>query len=308
MDSDKYSDLIEPHRRALSQLELDLEFFFRDVGAIDVFSVSSRIKKIDSAIQKSNRLNVKIDDLDDLAGMRIIVGTQNEIPVVEQFFKRQEYGKDLSLIKRNDFKRKSGYRATHFVVELKSSYKRSIHIGRVEVQLQTVFGSAFNYLSRSWIYKSSFKMNDKWNAKFLELSNVLSELEGLAGQLHAETIEAASLDDSAALTPHTFRVIAKEIFNETVKFDSAVDYCRWYWGLGYKTNGHLKIFFQDKEVHDLYEYVHLRSPESQALSRLYSLGKISFWCTFGSRISFPGTREFIESLAHNGDASNSRVN
>lgn len=299
MDTEEYLNLLEPHKRALAQLKLDLEFFLRDVGTIDVFSIQSRMKTLVSAAQKSTRLNIRIDELDDLAGIRIIVGTQNEIPVIERFFTRQECGNDLIVAKKNEYQRKSGYRATHLVVQLKSHYQRSMHEGRVEIQLQTVFGSAFNYLSRSWRYKANYQMGKKWDAKFMELSNVLVKLESLANELHAEVVEAMSLEDSSALTPHTFRVIAKNIFGESISYNDAVDNCRWYTELGCKTNGHLKAFFERADVRELYEYVTHKARTSQVLAQLCSMGKTNFWGVFGARINYPGTREFIESLANN---------
>ena len=296
MNAEEYANLLEPHKRALARLELDLEFFLRDVGTIDVFNIQSRIKTLESAVLKSNRLKLKIEKLDDLMGLRIIVGTQNEIPIMERFFTRQEYGNDLKVIKRNDYQRKSGYRAVHLVVELESHYQRSLYPGRVEVQLQTVFGSAFNYLARSWRYKKNYAMNARWSAKFLELSNTLIKLEHLANELHSEIVEAVSLENTSPLTPHTFRAISKQLFGETINYDSAVDYCRWYTEVGCKTNGQLKAFFENIEVNELYNSVFQHAPSSQPLAQLLALGKTGFWTMFGAHIKSPGIKEFLELL------------
>ncbi len=61
MDTEEYLNLLEPHKRALAQLKLDLEFFLRDVGTIDVFSIQSRMQTLVSAAQKSTRLNIRVE-------------------------------------------------------------------------------------------------------------------------------------------------------------------------------------------------------------------------------------------------------
>lgn len=77
-----YEREIEPHRRALRALELEWDFFVRDVSELNLFSTSSRIKQYSRAIAKSEQIGVQVSDLDDLAGMRIVVGTLAEVPIV----------------------------------------------------------------------------------------------------------------------------------------------------------------------------------------------------------------------------------
>ncbi len=296
----QFQNILEPHRRALSKLELELGFFLRDVGNIDVFSVQSRIKSRDSAITKSKRLGLKLEELDDLAGLRIIVGTRSEISILERFFTRQEVANDLTVLKRLDHSKKDGYRALHLVVELKSHYQRSIHPGRVEIQLQTIFENAFNFLSRSWRYKNAIEMSQEWNQQFSKLSSTLNTLESIVSSLHSQLIESTSVDADSPLTPHSFRVIAKQEFDEQIDIDDAIDYCRWYSDIGCKTNGHLREFFRNQEVESLYRLV-MENSGSHPLAQLVSMGKTSFWGMFGTRIGAPGLREFIESLINKRD-------
>lgn len=292
----EYQRVLEPHRRALAKLELDLEFFLEDMGDIDIYNIQKRIKALESTLSKSKRLNIDVTDLDDLAGLRIVVGTQSQLPIIERFFTRQEYGNDLKIIKRNDFQRKSGYRAIHLVVELKSHYQRSVHPGRVEVQLATVFGNAFNFLSRSWRYKSNAELEKEWDKEFYQLSQSLNELESIAASLHKRVLNAAAFDDLSSLTPHSYRIILHNEFDEEVKYEDAVDSCRWYTDIGIDTNGSLKSFFRNSEINELYSYAMKNSKGSEPLSQLVTMGKASFWSIFGTRINSPGMKEFFKSL------------
>ena len=116
-----YERIVETHRRALKRIELDLSFFIRDVGDLNVFSISGRVKDYSRALAKAKALGFPVSDLDDLAGVRVVVGTEAEVPIVLRFFSRQEESKDLKVLKTRIIKRKSGYRATHLVVETRSS-------------------------------------------------------------------------------------------------------------------------------------------------------------------------------------------
>ena len=64
-----YEFIVEPHRRALKTLELEWDFFIRDVRELNLFSVSSRIKQYDRAVMKASRLGIPVSELDDLAGL-----------------------------------------------------------------------------------------------------------------------------------------------------------------------------------------------------------------------------------------------
>lgn len=287
MNSVYYKKILEPHRRALEKIELDFEFFLRDVSDINISSIESRTKPYKSAKTKSQNSNIEIKNLDDLAGFRIIVGTHSEIPIIERFFTRQKDGKDLKILKRNEFKRKTGYRAVHLVIELNSHYLRSVYEGRVEIQIQTIFGNAFNFLSRAWRYKSNIAMSDGWNKKFLELSNNLNELEIIADNLHQEVVENMSINESSCMTPHSLIEITKQEFGEKIEQDNATDLCRFYSDMGYETNGQIRGFFQSKEVNELYEYLVKVAKDNYTVQLLVNAEKNVFWSFMGTRINTP---------------------
>lgn len=294
----QYDKIIESHRRALSKLELELEFFLRDVGNIDVFSLSSRIKDYGSALRKSEQLSLSIDMLDDLAGIRIVVGAAPEIPIIERFFSRQEYGKDIEIKKRQKIKNKNGYRALHLVVEFKGHYQTSMYPGRVEVQLQTIFEHAFNFLSRNWSYKQPWRTSYQWEKDFAKVSKSLAEIEQAVSALHTDLVESASSTEAAPLTPHSLRQIVLCEFGEEIDILNAVDSCRMYSDIGYKTNGQIKNFFRDPNIVELYESLWQNKNNNEPITHIAKLGKNGFWQLFGTKIHSPGLREFLLHITH----------
>lgn len=291
-----YDTIVEPHKRALKKLELDLDFFLRDVGQIDVFSVSSRIKTYRGAIAKSEQIGVSVQELDDLAGVRIVVGTSPEVPVVERFFTRQEDSKDLRILKREKITRKTGYRATHLVIELKGSYQSSMFPGRVEVQVHTIFEHAFNFLSRNWSYKQPWQLAPSWSSKFVRISELLFEIENVASELHGDVASALTNSESAPLTPHSLKHLIKSEFDEDLDICDCVDACRMYKDMGYQNNAQLRAFFRSHRIVELYEFVRTRSDGKSPKGPLSSMSKNSFWSLFGTRIDTPGLKQFFASL------------
>lgn len=294
-----YQRLIKPHVRAQKQLEVELDFFLQDMGSIDVYHVCGRIKTYESALRKSTDLGIPIESLDDLVGIRLVVGTTNDMPIVERFFTRQTFGKDLAVLKRRDLSRQDGYKALHLVVELNSHYQRSVFPGRVEVQVHTIFAHAFNTLSRAWRYKQPTQVTSEWNELFVSVSNQLAHLESSVAKLHQSIVEESSNRYDGPLTPHTLSKLIQQEFGESPTMDDLVDQCRMYTDIGFNSVGSVKDFFRNQEVSKLYDAVQSQK-NAEPVKYLAAMSKTIFWSMFGLRMGNPGMREFLEALIESG--------
>ena len=227
--------LLRRHKRALKQLLLDFEFFLEDVGTLNLFSVTSRLKEFDSAARKARALGISIEDLQDLAGIRIVVSTQQEVEIVARFFSRQQDSKDFRIESDNHLSRKDGYRARHIVGVVQPRYSRSMYEARVEVQILTVFEHAFNFLSRAWFYKSPENLPAAWRERFVALSEQLRSLDKSANRLHSEVLDSAqTLADDSPVTPMSYQRLVQKVFKEHIELSHAVDSCRF--AVDYRSN------------------------------------------------------------------------
>ena len=93
MDRVEFLHFRRAYERALRQVLLDFEFFVEDFIGINIYSVTHRLKSFESALEKSKRLKIQIDEMHDIAGMRIVVSTLDEVEVVARFFSRKEVSK-----------------------------------------------------------------------------------------------------------------------------------------------------------------------------------------------------------------------
>lgn len=289
-----YEAMVEPHRRALKKLALEWDFFVRDVGNLNVFSVSDRVKQYERAAAKSALLGISIDALDDLAGLRVVVGTLAEVPIVMRFLTRQEVSNDLKILKSVQIDRETGYRATHVVVEKRSDYQASVFPGRVEFQIHTIFQHAFNFLSRNWSYKQPWQVSPEWSNEFAELSRLLTAIDHKAHALHLRQADFQVANEESALTPYSYQAIVKSEFGEDVAVEDAVDACRMYVDLGYRTNAYLRRHFRDPRIADLYALVERRAAVSATSAIFAKMGRSGFWSSFGVRIGSPDLMKFFE--------------
>jgi ppGpp synthetase/RelA/SpoT-type nucleotidyltranferase len=295
MQTVEYERFVRPHRRFVRQLLLDFEFFQEDVGPLGVFSVESRIKTRESAMAKADRLKIPLDEIQDIAGIRIVVGTRPEVAIVKRFFQRRaDIGDDLVIAKDETIARPSGYRSTHLITRFAGNYSRSAQPGNLEIQIPTTFEHSFNFISRAWVYKSSTEHAPQWKSDFLALSKKLAALDEDAGQLHRAAVDTGRFDpEKEPLTPLLFQRLAKDQFGEAVRIEDAVDYCHWYLDLGISRLSELKDFFASAEVETLWD--EFASFEAETGSDLIGdKSKILFWGAFGTRREY--AREYLAKM------------
>ena len=285
MTEKEYKRLTRPHRRALRQVLLNFDFFLEDVATLNVYSVESRIKSRKSAVQKSRRLDIPVSELQDLAGLRIVVATRKEVDVVKRFFYREEISDDLEVEKDERVSHSTGYRSTHIVAEYQPRYTRSMHPARIEVQIPTIFEHAFNFISRSWVYKSGRDFSSEWSKKFSSLAENLEEIDKQADELHQSVVEsAAESGDEEPLSPFSYQKLIKSEFDERIDLEDAVDMCRHLVDVGFKTNGDVKKFLRNDNIQSLWEEVsQLADKGLERAEWLKTESKETFWSMFGLR-------------------------
>jgi ppGpp synthetase/RelA/SpoT-type nucleotidyltranferase len=248
MNRAEYLKFQRPYKRVLRQTLLDLDFFVEDLAGVNIHSITHRLKSFDSALKKAQNLSIPI-------------------PEIIRFFSRKQVSKDL-IIKSDDvIKRKNGYRARHLILEFNGHYSRSVYETHIEVQVLTLLQHTFNYISRSWIYKTERSLPDEWHVEFKNLAKDLAKVDEQIAKLQKNIIIAsASTGDNKPLTPHSYQRIIGDVFGETEILDNAVDYVIMLIDLGCDTNGKLRRFFDNLAVLDLRErFIKLES----------HLGKIS---------------------------------
>lgn len=297
MDTKEYLNFRRPYERVLRQIMLEFEFFLEDSPGINVYSVQDRLKSFDSASEKA-KPRIPITEMQDIAGMRIVVATAKEADVVARFFYRRADSKDLLIKSDKPIENKGGYRARHLVIEFEGHYTRSVHRTMVEIQLQTLMEHAYNYISRAWIYKSERTLSEEWHREFTQVSKDLAKLDSNITKLQEEVLVSASSGrDEEPLTAFSYQHIVADIFSEHVAIDEAVDSVGLLVDLQCDTNGKLKSFFSNHRVLQLRErFAEMLKTTGKAGAEInLNMPLHQFYMLYGVRLE--AAEKFVEGLA-----------
>jgi len=297
MNRAEYLRFRRPYERVVRQLLLELEFFVEDLVGVNIHSITHRLKSFDSALEKSRRLSLPIAEMQDIAGIRVVVATLEEVDIVTRFFSRKVDSKDLTIKLDKVIEKKEGYRARHLVLKFAGHYSRSVYPTLVEVQILTLLQHTFNYISRTWAYKTERTFSNEWRTEFQQLSHDLAEIDKRIAQLQNQVVTSSvSGGDDEPLTPFSYQKMVADIFGESETVDDAVDWVRMLVDLGCDTNRKLRNFFSNPAVLNLREqFLTLESDTGRAFAhKVANMTIHNFFLMFG--VNLKASEELLQKL------------
>ncbi len=146
-------------------------------------SVKSRIKKPRSIVKKlmKNELPVTLDsvsdNLNDVAGVRVICSFVDDIYKVKEIFLKQD---DITLIKEKDYiknPKPNGYRSLHMIVEIPVFFADEKVPIRVEVQFRTIAMDFWASLEHQMKYKKEVANEEDIMQKLKECADIIAETD-----------------------------------------------------------------------------------------------------------------------------------
>lgn len=160
-----------------------LELLIADAG-IEIFSIDSRTKSVDSFVEKIRRKNQKyadpVNDVTDLAGIRVVAYFPTDVErigeLVEQSFAvDDEHSQRQAGVSDPD---RFGYRSDHYVVRLGGAraglaeYRRFDGL-RAEIQVRTVMQHAWAAVDHRLRYKGGAELPAELRRRLFRLSAFL---------------------------------------------------------------------------------------------------------------------------------------
>jgi len=186
--------VLPQHERLAATVKSLLENVLKQ-QSIEYLSVESRVKTVESAIEKIERkeYNNPKAQLTDLAGIRVITYLEQQVTkisdVVKQLFEiDEENSLDRTQILGDD---KVGYRSTHFVCTLGSdrgSLPENKELGNLkfEIQLRTVLQHAWAELAHDRTFKFKASLPTKIERKLNLYSGMLELIDGAFNDISSE--------------------------------------------------------------------------------------------------------------------------
>lgn len=142
--------------------------------------IKSRVKKPMSIIEKLNRrgypltLDSMINNLDDVAGIRVICSFLDDIYDVADMLVRQD---DVKVIAIKDYiknPKANGYRSYHMIIEIPVFFSEKKQHMRVEVQIRTIAMDFWASLDHQLKYKKEFEDSEEVSKELKECADVIA--------------------------------------------------------------------------------------------------------------------------------------
>lgn len=117
---DVFDEYRKSHLEPLSETTLELQRWLNEYG--HDYYIAQRLKRKPQIIRKLNRLSVRLTQLQDIGGCRIIVEKNELVDQIIEFIKRKiESTEELNLVRITDYREKgrdvTGYRSVHLLLE-----------------------------------------------------------------------------------------------------------------------------------------------------------------------------------------------
>lgn len=206
---DKYLDFAASIRNILSAALTDYSIHTIQARAKDFDSFAKKSAKIDKDSGELKYLN-PLDDLTDLAGVRIITYVQQTIRDIEEVIRNE-----FSIVERSDKDAalldagRIGYKSIHFLVKIKDPRINSSEYAQfkdmvAEIQVRTILQHAWAEMEHDIQYKSDQQIPNELRRRFIALAGLLEitdrefesiqkEDDKLRAMLTIELVEEISL-------------------------------------------------------------------------------------------------------------------
>lgn len=206
MEIQLWREILEPYRLAVDELVVKFMHIKQQYQYARMYSpiesVSGRVKRISSILEKAQRKGVELEDIEskieDIAGIRIICQFVEDIDTVVEIIRQRE---DLEVKQEKDYITKSkpsGYRSYHviayYTVHTINGPKRL----EVEIQIRTLAMNFWSTIEHSLQYKYKEHMPDDLRERLLRAADAVDILDNEMASVRDEIIDAQNSNKQKA--------------------------------------------------------------------------------------------------------------
>ena len=146
--------------------------------------IKSRVKKPISIVEKLHRKGMPVsiesmmDNLDDIAGIRVICSFVDDIYQVAAMLTKQD---DIKVLAVKDYiknPKPNGYRSYHMIVEIPVFFSNEKRQMRVEVQIRTIAMDFWSSMDNNLKYKKEFIDSAKISEELRQCAETIAQTDG----------------------------------------------------------------------------------------------------------------------------------
>lgn len=198
MEIQLWKEILTPYELAVEELTLKFRHIMKEYKEADLYSpieeVSGRVKKISSILEKAQKKNIPIDEIEeniqDIAGIRIICQFVEDIYDVVDIIKSRS---DMRVIGEKDYishQKESGYRSYHLIVEYKVETIKGHKTIPVEIQIRTMAMNFWATIEHSLQYKYRQGIPEHIRKRLNAASEAILKLDQEMSSIHGEVMDA----------------------------------------------------------------------------------------------------------------------
>ena len=198
METQLWREMLDPYRLAVDELVVKFTHVKQEYQDARIYSpiesVTGRVKRISSILDKAHRKGVDIekieDKIEDIAGVRIICQSVEDIDTVVDIIRRRS---DMIVKHEKDYitkSKKSGYRSYHVIVFYTVQTIKGPKNLEVEIQIRTLAMDFWATIEHSLQYKYKENMPEELRERLLSASDAVGKLDEEMGSVRDEIMDA----------------------------------------------------------------------------------------------------------------------
>ena len=198
MEIQLWREILEPYRLAVDELVVKFMHIKQQYQYSRMYSpiesVSGRVKKISSILEKAQRKGVSFEDIEskieDIAGIRIICQFVEDIDTVVDIIRKRE---DLEIKQEKDYitnSKPSGYRSYHIIVYYTVQTINGPKKLEAEIQIRTLAMNFWSTIEHSLQYKYKEHMPDELRERLLRAADAVDALDNEMASVRNEIMDA----------------------------------------------------------------------------------------------------------------------
>jgi putative GTP pyrophosphokinase len=202
-----------PYNQAVNELVIKLKSLSDGFSALSeptpIEQVFGRVKSVTSILEKAKRKGIEPsgieDEIEDIAGIRIICRFVDDIPRVVKMLRDRD-GQDLLVVKERDYVEKmkaSGYRSYHIHIRYPVITALGIKRITVEIQIRTLAMNFWGVTEHSLRYKHKGAIPAEISERLLRAAKAAEMLDSEISKIREEVLEAEHSELSRDKTVET---------------------------------------------------------------------------------------------------------
>lgn len=220
MEIQLWREILDPYRLAVDELVVKFNHIIEEYRNAGLYSpieqVTGRVKKISSILDKMQKKNIAIEEIDDrisdMAGIRIMCQFVEDIEKVVEIIHNRT---DMEVVKEKDYihnMKDSGYRSYHMIIYYDVYTLDGTKRIQAEIQIRTLAMNFWATIEHSLQYKYKGNMPAHIKEKLLKASDAIIVLDEEMGSVRDEIMDAQNIFQIKAMIVSDILINIQNLF------------------------------------------------------------------------------------------------